>query len=402
MSSDHFQLSRLDSLQRYAQEQVDRAQFAGLAWCIEQGGNVINRGEIGHTDHAQSKTVQPDTLYRIYSMTKPVVSVRALQLVEAGKLRLSDPVERWIPGFSRAQVLSSQGALQAVHRAITIEDLLTHRAGLSYDFLPDCAVAERYREARLAEDGSRTLSELVGILASIPLACQPGERWYYSYSTDVLAEVLSCVCEQSIGDCLAEGVFGPLNMSDTGFEVSPDSQARVADMFGQRQLGQVDSGLNTRNKLQAMDVEASYPVHSKGAFGRGGIGLFSTLDDYRAFMGVLNHGRTPEGETLLGSAMLDMLWHNRLSAEQMPIAIGKNRYEGYGWGLAGRVMAELSSASVLTVPGEGGWSGAASTHFWVDRANDIHGIVMAQYLGSAQPLGQDIQSLAYAAWCPPA
>lgn len=394
-----FHSQRLSRLGHYAQEQLDKQQFAGIAWCLEHRGEVIEQGCTGYADHALSQPLAENTLYRLYSMTKPIVSVRCLQLVEAGRLRLDDPVSRWIPAFEQQQVLNKDGSLSALARPIVIEDLLTHRSGLSYDFLPDCAVAELYRGAGMATDGSRSLHELATLLGEFPLAFQPGERWYYSYATDVLAHVLECVCDQPIGQSLQENLFSPLGMTETGYQVSEDQHHRVAHMFGLRDLGELDSGTHTQNNLVSVDVSNSYPLAAEGTFARGGVGLYSTLNDYRRFMDVLLSGSSSEGEPILCSPMLDMLWQNRLTTAQMPIAIGNNANPGYGWGLTGRVMSDTTQAFSLSVQGEGGWAGAASTYFWVDRANQFTGIVMAQYLGSTVALGPDMQSLAYAALC---
>lgn len=398
-NSPNFYKPRLQSLHRFAEQQIAQKNFAGIAWCLEHQGCVVDQGLQGHSDHALQHALQSDTLYRLYSMTKPIVSVRCLQLMEEGRLRLDDPISRWIPGFTAMSVFTVSGALEPAHRQITIEDLLTHRSGLSYDFLPHCPAAKLYREARLAEDGSRSLKALAELLAEFPLALQPGQRWYYSYATDVLAHVLECVTGQSIADCLQEGLFGPLGMHETGFEVDSDQQHRVADMFGQRVLGEEEAIVNTENELREMDVNESYPMSSGGKFGRGGIGLFSTLSDYRRFLPVLMHGNSVDGLPMLSAMTLEMLWQNRLTPAQMPIAIGDKAFAGYGWGLTGRIMSDTASASTVSAAGEGGWAGAASTYFWVDRANAVSGVVMAQYLGSAITLGPTMQSLSYAALC---
>lgn len=399
MNIYYLQEQRLQHLAGYAERQIQRGQFAGVAWSIRHHDKIVSSGVSGHADHARANPLTDDTLFRLYSMTKPVVSVCCLQLVESGQLRLDDPVSRWIPAFASQQVLSASGSLKAVERPVTIEDLLTHRSGLSYDFLPDCPVAECYRQSGLASDGQRSLEQLVALLAEHPLAFQPGERWYYSYSTDVLAHVLECVLDRPLAQCLDDYLFAPLSMHETGFQVSDEKHARVADMFGQRELGEVDSGDRASNTLQTMDVQESYPLSSTGSFSRGGIGLFSTIADYRHFMGVLIHGCAPDGRPVLSEPMLDMLWANRLSIAQMPICIGKKAFAGYGWGLTGRVMSDLSQSCNLSSVGEGGWAGAASTYFWVDRRRQLSGVVMAQYLGSAVPLGPDMQAITYGALC---
>lgn len=389
----------LSSIEQYAWDQVNTRQFAGIAWSVEYKGSVLSAGEAGFSDHAMSRTLQPDTLYRIYSMTKPLVSLLCLMLIDAGKFRLSDSASRWIPELAELQVCTREGSMEPLVRPITVADLLTHRAGFSYDFLPDCAVAKRYRASSLIENGAISLDELILAVCKEPLAMQPGERWYYSYATDVLACLLQRVSGMSIADLLAKNLFEPLEMSDTAFHVANDKRFRVSDMFGQSSLGQVTDPALTSNQLQAMSVEHSYPLADQ-QFMRGGLGLYSSIPDYCKFIRLLFDGHTQQGKQLLSATVLDMIWSNYLEVHQIPIAIGSRSYPGYGWSLAGRIMVDESVAENQSANGEGGWSGAASTHFWADRRNQFAGIVMAQYLGSGIALGSDIQSLAYTAMNP--
>ncbi len=275
MNTATFDTHRLAAIRQYAESQVDHEQFSGIAWSIRQHDAVVDAGVCGYANHDKSQALQSDTIYRLYSMTKPVISVRCLQLVEAGKLRLDDPVSRWIPAFADQQVLTAEGKLVALDRPMIVEDLLTHRAGLSYDFLPNCVVANHYREAGLASNGHRSLSELVDILATLPLASQPGARWYYSYATDVLAYLVACVSDQALDEDLRQALFSPLAMVDTGFRVHEVQQHRLADMFGQRELGDVALEVGISNQLLPMNVEESYPSSGVEGFLRGGIGLFS-------------------------------------------------------------------------------------------------------------------------------
>lgn len=397
MNTVTFDANRLAGIRQYVEAEITKEQFAGIAWSIRRHDVIADEGVAGYADHGRSQALASDAIYRLYSMTKPVISVRCLQLVEAGRLRLDDPVSRWIPAFANQKVLTAEGVQAAPLRPMTVEDLLTHRAGLSYDFLPDCVVANHYREAGLAANGRRPLAELVDILASLPLASHPGERWYYSYATDVLAYLIECVTDQTLDEDLRQALFSPLAMSDTDFCVHKLEQPRLADMFGQRELGDVALEAGACNELLPMNVDESYPCSGTDAFLRGGIGLFSTISDYQRFMSVLMHGRAPDGRLLLSAPMLDLLWQNRLTSAQMPINIGGKDHAGYGWGLTGRIMVDSASTLQLSVPGEGGWAGAASTHFWVDRHNAVSGIVMTQFLGSNVPLGYNVQSLCYAA-----
>ena len=386
---------RLAGLAACAGREIDAGHFAGVSWRVRRHGRTLDEGALGHADHARARPLGTDAIHRVYSMTKPIVSVVALQLVETGRLSLDAPVARWLPGFGAGRVLGADGALVPLRRPVTVEDLLTHRAGLSYDFLPDCPVATLYREARLCEDGSRSLEALVARLAALPLAGQPGTAFRYSFASDVLAHLIERVLDRALREVLAERVFAPLGMRETDFGVAEAARPRLVDMHGLRALGEVPPEVEPAQTLEPMDVSASYPADAAGRFARGGHGLFSTLDDYARFAALLGDGRAPDGRALLSAPMLAMLWRNRLPPAQRPIRVGHRLMPGYGWGLTGRVMLDVGEALHLTVDGEGGWAGAASTWFWVDRANGIDGVVLAQFLGSTVPLGPLMQAAAY-------
>ena len=389
--------TRLNRIHKLADRHIEEQNFGSMAWRVSQNDVVVDERCHGWFDYEQQRPLDMAGIYRIYSMTKPVVAVRALQLIESGLLSLDAPVCRWVPEFERAKVLGSDGKHHALQRHITIEDLMTHRAGLSYDFLANCTIADMYREARFAEDGERSLSDLVDAIATMPLAYQPGERWYYSYACDVLAEVLVRVTGQSLGEQLREHVFQPLAMENTGFSVPSDKVKNLVCMYGQKALGEVPDRDAITQELTPLNVDAAYPIEASANFVRGGHGLYSTLDDYSRFTHVLMDGCSADGQRLLSDAMLEMSWANRLSSAQIPIGISGVAYAGYGWNLTGRVMTDLGQALNLTVEGEGGWSGAAATQFWVDRANKISGVVMTQYLGSCLNLGGTVMAIAYGA-----
>ena len=380
---------------RIAETQVTERQFAGISWQVELNGQVVEHGTHGHADHALSRPLSEDAIYRIYSMTKPVVSLLACMLIDEGKLALDTPVSHYLSNFGRAGVLQADGTRVPAEREATVEDLLTHRAGLSYDFIPGCPVGALYREAQFFADGSRSLDALSKELSDLPLARQPGSEWYYSYGTDVLAAIIQSVLDRPLGECLQTRLFDPLGMTDTGFGVSPVAQHRMADVFGARDLNVEFVDDDKPQVLNAMHVEASYPSDRADSFARGGLGLFSTRADYACFIRCLMDGVTADGERLISQVALDDAWLNRLSVEQRPICIADRAFEGYGWGLLGRVMVDTDAVSGPIAPGEGGWSGAASTWFWVDRERQFTGLVLTQYLGAQVRLGEMVQSAAY-------
>ena len=388
--------SRVERIASFAQSLIDEKQFPNVAWRVALGDTVISEGGVGYQDAALTQPLRDDAINRIYSMTKPLVSIAALQLIEENRLSLYQPVARYIPGFASNTILDHSGEQYASKQPLLIEHLLTHRSGLSYDFLPDCPVAGLYRDAQMAGDVSRSLGDLARALSELPLSSEPGSAWKYSFSTDVLAHVLECVTGKSLYELLKERLFDPLNMHETAFFVKPDQQHRLLPLYGVRDLGQEAVFTTEPNRLELMDAERGYPSNSS-TFERGGHGLFSTLADYYRFLQVVMDGTSESGEVLLSVPMVNMMWRNRIPQSHMPLAIGHSPMPGYGWNLFGRVMMDTGFALNLSSDGEGGWSGAASTYFWVDRTMNFRGIVMSQYQGSTFPLGTEMQAMAYQA-----
>ena len=188
--------SRLKKIGQIAQKHVSASEFSSVEWAVEHQGKPLSRGAIGQADALNAAPLVDNPVYRIYSMTKPVVSVLALQMIEDGLLQLGHPVALYLPAAGKLTVLC-EGSERPIGRPVTIEHLLTHRAGFSYDFLPDCPVGMQYGKQVVAEDGSRTLAEMVDVILGCPLAAEPGTEWRYSVSIDVLARVLEVVSGKS-------------------------------------------------------------------------------------------------------------------------------------------------------------------------------------------------------------
>jgi CubicO group peptidase (beta-lactamase class C family) len=277
-----------------------------------------------------------------------------------------------------------------------IRDLLTHTSGLTYDFMEDTPVGHLYRDARIMNDATRTLEEVIDALAKIPLSSQPGSRWHYSCSTDVLARIIEIVMNESLDQVLQRYLFEPLGMHETGFFVASDNLSRLMPMHG-KSLDEILDDPFSNPPLKTRDCEAAYPSNPTIATARGGHGLFSTAEDYLEFALMTRHGQTRSGHRLISRKILEFAWYNRLPPSLIPIGVGPFPQPGYGWNLLGRVMVNPGDAIHLTGNGEGGWAGAAGTYYWVDRSEDFVGIVMTQNLGIVSPMRNDMQSAAYQA-----
>lgn len=389
---DSKRIQRVDGV---AEQQVNAGHFSSVEWRVAHHGEVVSSGKTGVADHESASALPDSPIYRIYSMTKPVISIAALRLIEQGALYLPSPVAQFIPQFSDLTVAGENNeADEKAKNLLTVEHLLTHRSGLSYDFLVDCKVAGIYRELDLINRVDLSLAEFTELLADLPLVTEPGTAWRYSYSTDVLARVVEVAGGKPLQQLLDELVFTPCGMQDTSFALNDSQATRLLSMYGQRSLSEEMWNLDGPQKLTPLSVDKGYPVQSP-SFARGGHGLYSSADDYMKFMQVLHNGCTPAGEALLSAPMVEMMWRDRILPEQQPLVIGENSLAGYGWNLFGRVLNDPGQAMFLSSDGEGGWAGAASTYFWVDRGTGLSGLSMTQYLGSSVPLGDLIRSAAY-------
>ena len=387
-------MNREDRVAGVAQRYIDDKLFAGLEWMVEQQGKSLTRGRTGVADSSTGAALAASPLYRIYSMTKPIVSVLGLMLIEQGKLRLSDMLMQFNRAFTSMNVLHASGRLEPAVRPINVEDLFTHRAGFTYEFIHGCQIAPYYRAANLSSDGLCSLDETMRRLSEQPLAFQPGSQFRYSVATDVLAHVIEKAADAPIDQLLKEHIFAPLGMDDTSYFVPEAKRSRIVPMHGVADITGLPALVMQPHTLERVDVDTMYPADNAG-FRRGGHGLFSSMDDYAKFARMLLTGKSADGKTLLSRPMLTMMRANRIPADQLPLTIGLGPLPGYGWGLGVRVMLDVGKAMAISNVGELGWAGAASTYFWVDPAEDMIGLVMTQYLGSALPLSDDMRGAAY-------
>jgi CubicO group peptidase (beta-lactamase class C family) len=277
---------------------------------------------------------------------------------------------------------------------ITVDHLLTHRAGFSYDFSIGCAVAPYYRQAELMENGYRDLGDIIDILSDLPLVFNPGSNWRYSVATDVLAHVLETRTRKTISELLKKHIFDPLEMNETAFTVGVDDQKRIMQIYGVRSLSELPILERLPHDLsKPADLGRSHPLDYQN-FRRGGYGLFSTISDYMKFANMLRNGKTKDGGIILSQNMWNMMHQTRVSFPNNTFRINDEPFCGYGWNLVGRVMENVGKAQYTTSLGEFGWSGAAATYFWVDPALDVTGCVMTQYIGREVPIDGMMQTAA--------
>ncbi len=384
----------MDYLQKTADKLVSERLFAGVEWRVDQGGKNIFAGKSGVQDLTTNSEIPENALYRVYSMTKPIISVLALKLIEEGYLQLTSTLAEFDNRFSSMIVLNPDGHLAPADGLITVEHLLTHRAGFSYDFNIGCAVAPYYRQAELMENGYRDLGDIISILSELPLIFNPGSHWRYSVATDVLAYLLETVTQKTITELLRSHILNPLKMTDTSFTIEVENQHRIMQVYGVRSLSELPLLKRLPHDLsKPANLGRSHPLDYP-EFRRGGYGLFSTISDYMKFANMLRDGKTIDGQVILSEGMWNLMHTTRVSFPNNTFRINDEPFCGYGWNLIGRVMENVGEAQYTTSLGEFGWSGAAATYFWVDPVRDVTGCLMTQYIGREVPIDGMMQTAA--------
>ena len=378
-----------------AQKFIEKKLIAGLEWDVRIKDQVLSSGVAGHKDARSSKPLKKNQIYRIFSMTKPIVSMACIRLIEKNKLHLNSIAQEFIPSLSSLKVIRPDGALERLKRPITIADLLTHTAGFSYSFNIGCQVASFYKEANLLNEPFLSLEEFVDKIASLPLAFQPGEAWRYSVSIDVLGRILEVLEGKRLEDILRSLIFDPLGMNETSFFLDKTKADRLMPMHGTNNFNELIS-LNQKD-LVVVDIEKTHPSEGLNIHERGGGGLFSTVKDYQLFCKFLLDRMDKEGTPLISSMMHTFMLKNRIQKNLLPLKLGPRLLDGYGWNLIGRVMIDSGQAMSLTNNGEFGWAGAATTFFWLDIEKSLSGVMMTQYAGRDLNLANEFRAASYSA-----
>ncbi len=386
---DRDRLARLDAhFRRY----VDDGRLPGWSLVVTRGGKVVHLARYGMADAEQGQPVAGDTLFRIYSMTKPITSVAAMMLYEEGAFELKDPVSRFLPAFADLRVYRSGSALAPVtepaREPIRMWHLLTHTAGLTYGFHHAHPVDAMYRAVGF--EWSAPELDLAGCCeqwAQLPLLFHPGSEWNYSVATDVLGRVVEVASGMALDRFFAERIFAPLQMHDTGFAADPESGPRLAALYlaadGGRRIRRVD------------DTAGLWPM----PFLSGGGGLMSSARDYHRFTQMLLRRGELDGVRLLGSRTVDYMTANHLPGGADLEAFGRplfaeTTFDGVGFGLGFSVVVDPVATRVLSHRGELGWGGAASTTFWVDPVEEITVLFFTQLLpSSTHPIRSQLKQL---------
>jgi CubicO group peptidase (beta-lactamase class C family) len=384
----------LDRLSAVMQREVDTRHVPGISMLVARGGRIGYRRDFGAL-RPGGPALSGNAIFRIYSMTKPIVTVALLMLVEEGRLFLADPITKFVPDLTNLKVgVESDGKLElvAAKKAITIHDLLRHTSGLTYAFTGNSAVQKRYGEANLftgdpanAKDfltSDLTTAEFIIELAKLPLIAQPGDSWDYGHSTDVIGRVIEVVSGQTLGAFLDERIFKPLGMSDTAFSVPAQKYERLAEPFP----ADPDGG----------PPVALIEMRTAPRFESGGGGLFSTMDDYARFAQMLYQGGVFSGARIVSRKTLEWMTSDHLGPN-VRIGTPSLLQPGHTFGLGFAVRREAGMGQTPGTPGEFFWGGVAGTYFWVAPKEELFALMMVQAPRQRDHFRQLFRTLVYAA-----
>ncbi|WP_372784218.1 serine hydrolase domain-containing protein [Phenylobacterium sp.] len=361
---------------------ADAGDLSGFVTLVWRKGEIAQINTIGQRDVEAGAPMTRDTLFRIASMTKPITSIAALMLLEEGKLRLEDPITKWLPEFAGMQVLKdAAGPIEDTYpapREITVEDLMTHRAGLAYAFTSVGPIAQAHEDALGPPLGTPlTPDQWLKALGGLPLSYPPGERFHYSHATEVLGFLVARIEGKPLGQVLKDRIFSPLGMHDTDFWCPPEKRGRMAKLY------RIDP---QTDRLQ----DVSFPhVDSQPAFEAGGGGLISTADDYLKFARMMLGRGEVDGVRLVKAETVEMMAANRLTDAQRQIPfMGIPFWLGQGFGLGLSVITDPEKQAWMGAGSEGafGWPGAFGTWWQADPAEDM---VMIYLIQNSMPLGPD-------------
>ena len=385
---------RLQNVHALMRRYVDGGALPGCACVVSRGAADAWFSAYGKMDVEREQPIWRDAVFRIYSMTKPIVSVALMTLYEEGRFQLDDPVAKFIPAWSSLEVFhdGDEHGYSTVPpaRPMTVKDLLTHTSGLTYGFMNAHPVDALYRQRQV---GSGDLEDLIGALAELPLLFSPGTRWNYGYSTDVCGHLVQVLADQPLDDFVRERITGPLAMPDSGFSVPASAQPRFAACY--EHTGE--------NAFRRQDDPKRSRYLKPPTMLSGGGGMVSTIDDYHRFARMLLGKGELDGHRILGRKTVEFMTRNHLPGNRDLAAMGQpvfseTPYDGIGFGLGFSVVLDPAAAGVIDSPGEFAWGGAASTYFWVDPAEKLIVVFMTQLLpSSSYPIRRELKATVYPA-----
>lgn len=394
-----FSSERLAYMDKYYADEVDKGQLAGIVLLVSRHGKIVHYSAIGYSDLEKKQKMEKDTIFRFYSMTKPITTTALMTLYEEGRFKLNDPIAKYLPEFNDIRVLKTpdgplNDTVPADHPP-TMQDVMRHTAGFTHG-LSDDAFDQQYAKAELwGTDVS--LEEMMHRLAKIPLRFQPGTKWDYSVGPDVQARLVEVISGMPFDEFLQKRLFGPLGMRDTAYWLAPDKAARLASVYWMKdgKLAPIDEEHGHPDGdifvFQPWSVN-SYTVKHKRTGGT--YGLAGTAEDYWRFAQMMLNGGELNGKRILSPKTVAFMAQDHLEPTGIP-----DFEHGLGFGLGFAVMKNEAAAGYMNSEGSFFWSGAAATHFWIDPKEDLVVVSMTQHMKvpAADPLESQLRMFVYSA-----
>jgi len=379
---------RLAQMTPSMQGVVDQGKFSGVVTLVARHGKVVHFDAVGKQDIEANKPMAKDSIFRIYSMTKPITGVAMMILFEQGKWQLNDPVAKFIPEFKDLKVYAGQGPdgqpkLDSQSHPMTMKELMSHTAGFTYGFFSNSYVDQLQRKGDVISNDI-TLTEMIRRVAQLPLNSQPGAQWQYSISVDIQGYIVEKLSGMPFDQFLAKHIFDPLKMVDTGFHVPPEKASRLAQVYN----------IDAQGKLRVENGGFNRDYTKKPAFFSGGGGLVSTAADYFRFCQMLLNGGTLDGVRILSPLTVELMRTNAIGDKSVGLAGGGTKF-----GLDFAIYTDPMAAGGYYGEGTYWWGGAAGTWFWIDPVRDLIVIGMIQHLGASSGAGAagmpDLRSLSH-------
>ena len=412
--------TRLRKMSSWMEQQISSNRLAGLSAMVHRSGKCAFFNCVGQMDVEAGKAMAEDTIFRLYSMTKPITAVAAMICYEDGYFQLDDPIAKFLPEFTEMQVWDGNpDALNTVpvEGYITVRHLLTHTAGFSYEWMEATPVEDYYREHKVSfnpgrqTEGGADLAAMATRLAQAPLVRQPGSGWGYSVSIDVLGRLVEVWSGHTLDRFFEERIFQPLGMADTAFSVAPEKRERFAACYEPTSGGGL-AGVSSQEavirksegiglKLSDAPTDSHY-LQTPETFSGGG-GLTGTLGDYGRFCQMLLNKGELDGVRILGSKTVEFMSVNHLPDNKDMAGMGQpvwseSSAEGIGYGLGMAVVIDAPTTQLIRSTGEYFWGGAASTAFWIDPEEEMFVVFMTQFVPSSfYPIRSELRVVAYQA-----
>ena len=373
-----FSSERLERIGDLSQRYIEEKKIAGMVNLVARNGKIVYFDAKGSRGIDDPRPLEKDSLFRIYSMTKPITSVALMMLYEKGAFQMKDPVSKFIPELKNLTVMNSVGDIVPTEKIMTMQHLMTHTAGFSYGFNPNDVIDKLYIEAELVK--ATNLDDFVNRLATLPLRSEPGTKWHYSVAVDVMGLIVERMSGIAFDVYLQQEIFDPLGMNDTFFSVPNEKRSR----FLPNQRWNAEKGEMTT------EVELPEWNYKDVTLFSGGGGLVSTAHDYLRFAEMLRNGGALNGKRLLSPKTIDFMTSNHVAA------LDENMYPGspgLGFGLGFEIVTNPAALGLLSSVGEYSWSGAAGTLFWIDPVENIVSITMIQLMASPFPISNELRVL---------